>query len=87
VISLEGCSVSIADESIKKRFCFVLSTSYRNYFLVANDQYEMACWIESLKYACQAQNADNAYSSVNVGLFNSLNDILAAHDKAKKSVK
>jgi len=83
VISLEGCSVSIADESLKRKYCFVVSTRYRNYFLQASDQYDMACWIESIKYACQSTDT-SLTASVSVALFNTLNELLAAHDKLSK---
>ena len=54
VIPLENCSVTISDESLfKKPFCFVISTRCRNYFVQARDQYEMACWIESIKFHAQ----------------------------------
>lgn len=81
VIALENCSVSIVDESIRRTHCFIISTRYRNYFLQAPDQYDMACWIESIKF--QAQNPDDDLAvSAPVKLFNKLNLILAAHDRA-----
>ena len=50
MVPLENSTTSIADDSLKKKFCFVVSTRYRNYFLQATDQYEMAGWIESINF-------------------------------------
>lgn len=58
----QDCSVTIADESIKRKHCFVVSTRYRNYFLQAPDQYSMAAWIECLKYHCRTPEEEQAVS-------------------------
>jgi len=81
IIPLEGCAVSIADESLKRKFTFVISTRYRNYFLQAEDQFEMAGWVESIKFQTDQKLQENQDSFAHVHLFNRLNSILTAHEK------
>ena len=69
VISLENCSVALADESIKKKFCFVVSTRYRNYFLQAPDQYDLAGWIESIKCHCNANSSSSSVKNLFIFYF------------------
>ena len=80
VIPVEDCSVNIADESIKRKFCFVVCTRYRNYFLEAADQFEMAGWIESIRFNSTLTSTDSSEYK-NVDLFNQLNVLLAQHEK------
>ena len=86
VVLNQDSSVTIADESIKRKFCFIVSTRYRNYFLQAADQYEMAAWIESIKYRSRTEEKPNdAETSANMRLFNKVNDILACFEKQQKA--
>jgi len=84
IVLNQDCSVNVADESIKRRFCFILSTRFRNYFLQAADQYEMAAWIESIRFHCRSSEdpeKSGEKSEKGIELFNRLNGILASHDK------
>jgi len=64
VIPLENCSISMSDfELFKKQNCFVISTRCRNYFVQASDQYEMACWIESIKLQAEKQVTEHKVCS------------------------
>lgn len=81
MIPLEGCLVNNADESLRRKHCFVLSTRFRNYFLEASDQFEMAGWIESIRFQSELGEELNEQASEKVKLFNRLNSLLAQHDK------
>jgi len=81
MIPLESCSVNIADESLKRKNCFVLSTRFRNYFLEAADQFDMAGWIECIRFHSELGEDLNEQVSSKVKLFNQLNGLLAQHDK------
>lgn len=76
VIPLEGCSVNIADDAMKRKFSFVVSTRYRNYFLAASDQFDMAGWIESIRFHSKCTMKIDQPEFKNVELFNKLNAIL-----------
>ena len=82
VIPLEGCSVNIGDKSLKRKFLFVVCTRYRNYFLEAADQFEMAGWIESIRFHSEKhEDKDSTTSGENIALFNRLNSLLTQHEK------
>ena len=51
------------EEGAKKKFCFVVSTRYRNFFLKASDQYDLASWIENIKYQSEKLNSTDSVRS------------------------
>lgn len=89
VIPLEGCSVNIGDKSLKRKFLFVVCTRYRNYFLEAADQFEMAGWIESIRFMSEKPVEDNDSNTqqANIILFNRLNSLLTQHEKELEKIE
>jgi len=54
-IPLSGCSVVFAEEKMKKQFCFEISTRFRNYFLVAENELDLAGWMQSVGHAASVE--------------------------------
>ncbi len=91
VIPVGNCSVSIADDRIGKKNSFEISTRYRNYFLVAKDEFELAKWmkhIEQVKVGLKSSRtmsvdgADDDGMSPNMQLFFKLNDVLGDWERS-----
>eukprot|EP01104_Vermistella_antarctica_P011392 TRINITY_DN3174_c0_g1_i2.p1 TRINITY_DN3174_c0_g1~~TRINITY_DN3174_c0_g1_i2.p1 ORF type:complete len:1492 (-),score=397.22 TRINITY_DN3174_c0_g1_i2:2283-6758(-) len=59
VIPLEGCSVIISEDTLKRTHCFQINTRFRTYFLVARDQFEMAGWMEAVKQGSKGASTES----------------------------
>mmetsp|Transcript_6443 Transcript_6443/g.19522 ORF Transcript_6443/g.19522 Transcript_6443/m.19522 type:complete len:1618 (-) Transcript_6443:166-5019(-) len=57
-IPLDASSVVFAEDRTKKKYCFEVSTRFRNFFLYAENELEMASWMDVIKTA--SNNQDNA---------------------------
>ena len=77
VISLDGSSVLFAEDIIKKKNSFGIATRFRNYFLIAKDEFEMASWVESIQ---RTRCSESAHSK-SMKLFNALNIVLSSLDE------
>lgn len=80
VIPVGNCSVTLAEEKLGKKNAFEISTRYRNYFLVAKDEFELAKWMRHIEAAAAAAKKAGGAEQTSEGmtLFFKLNDLLAA---------
>ncbi len=89
VIPVGNCSVGLAEDKIGKKNSFEISTRYRNYFLVAKDEFELAKWmkhIEQVKVGIKSSRTMSVDGgedgmSPNMQLFFKLNDILGEWER------
>lgn len=89
-ISLDGCKITMADELLRRKFTFEVSTPHRSYFLQASDPFELASWVESIKYFSNPKYAEEIGISPEdiedgLRLFGDLNLILSSHEKFSSS--
>jgi hypothetical protein len=93
VIPVGNCSVGLAEDKIGKKNSFEISTRYRNYFLVAKDEFELAKWmkhIEQVKVGARTARTMSVDGggedgmSPNMQLFFKLNDILGEWERVDK---
>jgi len=78
IVALTGASIMEAGKGSKKKHCFVVGTPFRNYFLVAANQFEMASWMEALASATSPGAVDEPTTNTRtLNVFYELNSILA----------
>jgi PH domain len=65
-IPVDASSVVFAEDRTKKKYCFEVSTRFRNFFLYAENELEMASWMDVIKAA--SNNQDNAKVCVSNGM-------------------
>ena len=78
-IAIGSCSVGLAEAKIGKKNSFEIATRYRNYFLVAKDEFEAAKWMQHIEQAKKTNSTTE--ESPNMELFFRLNDVLAEMEK------
>ncbi|MDP2434311.1 MAG: hypothetical protein Q8P67_01045, partial [archaeon] len=74
-IPLQNGSIDVADESLKRPFSWQISSRFRNYYLAADDDYEMASWMEALRSAMD-NTPDDPKDQKRLQLYNLLSRIL-----------
>eukprot|EP01102_Stenamoeba_stenopodia_P020164 TRINITY_DN776_c0_g1_i2.p1 TRINITY_DN776_c0_g1~~TRINITY_DN776_c0_g1_i2.p1 ORF type:complete len:104 (-),score=28.96 TRINITY_DN776_c0_g1_i2:255-566(-) len=85
VVPLADCSVLFVDENvIRKKNCFQVTTRFRNYFLVAKDEFDMASWMEAINIAKDVKSDDTKEIPDSLKIFNHLNSILAQLSELEK---